>query len=224
MLEMPSKLFKGLEPQYANAFLRGELLFRSYSYFMRTEDTARHDGFDGRHVDAPTHEVNIEVLSTGKNIRGEFEFHNICGKPDKIFCFCSSMNANAIAKFGGAKIEILDVKELSSRIQKYLTRLGRLIRLDSPLPLASAITYYSSTKAAPSKTDVKNPRELAFLKRDIYSEENEFRFVFSRRGGISLIQKLTTKAYEPADDLLSIVDKQILLKLGSLNDIAREID
>lgn len=218
---IPVAIYKGLPSEHAQAFLNGEILFRSFSYFMRAEDSARNDGLDGRHVDAPDHDVTIENLSTGKIIKGAFECHNVCGKPDRLFCFCTSTSREACAKFGNACIEISDVQDFKSWLERALQRLNRLTALDTPLLLANRVTYYLPNEPLPSTVDVKNTHHLAFVKRSQYSSENEFRFVFSRRGGRALVQKLVTKAYRPIDDLKDAPDKECFLKIGSVRDIAR---
>ncbi len=217
----PSSVFKGLEAKYAQSLLDGELLFRSFSYFMRTSDVARSDGYDGRHIDAPDHDVVVENLTTGAKISGKMEFHNISGKPNRIFCFCTSKERAACEIFGDTVVEVTDVAEFARRLERAIRRLGRLIRLDTPLLLAREVLYYEPNQAAPSTLNVKDANDLAFVKRSIYKSEHEFRFVFSQRGGRELIQKIALKAYRPVEDIESVNDRMHLLKVGSIRDIAR---
>lgn len=217
----PTKIYKGLKEEYAPNLLDGNVLFKSISYFIRTEDKLRNDGFEGRHVDGPNHDVTLEVLTTGKRIKGQFEFHNVSGKPDRIFGFCTSMEEAVCAKFGGACVEIFDVQEFASRVEKALKRLARLIRLETPLLLARPVTYYQTNEPAPSHVNVKNANDLVFVKPTRYSSEKEFRFVFSRTGGRELVQKLVTKVYRPIDDIQGVIDREQLLKIGTIKDIAR---
>jgi hypothetical protein len=204
----PRSVFKGLDTKYAESFLDGEVLFRSLSYFMRTADAARNDGYDGRHVDAPNHDVVMENLTTGGKIVGKMEFHNICGRPDRIFCFCVSTEKLACAKFGDVCVEIINVEEFARRLEMAIKRYALLIPLESPLLLARHVTYYDINASAPSDLNIKDANDLAFVKRSDYASESEFRFVFSKNGGRKLIQKITLKNYHPVEDIQNIVDQK----------------
>src|SRR5438477_3606095 len=105
---MMLKLYKYLPKEFAERLLDGEVLFRNLIYFKRMETDPRNDIFEGKHVDAPDHDVEITVISTGRRIRGRFAFHNALDDMEKIFGFCTSLkfDADLRTKFGGECIEI----------------------------------------------------------------------------------------------------------------------
>jgi hypothetical protein len=85
-------LFKFLPSNFVTSLLDGTILFRNLVYFKKLEGDARSDIFEGRHVDAPDHDVQIDNLTTGKKLRGPFTFHNAIEHPERIFCFCTSLH------------------------------------------------------------------------------------------------------------------------------------
>lgn len=215
------QLFKGFsQHEHAENFIAGKLLFRSMSYFMRAEDGVRGDVNEGRHVEAPRHPVQIEVLSTGKKISSEFEFHNIAGRPDKVFIHSFTTSKSVAQKFGAFVVKIGNPSELATRTRRSLARLNVTTKLDEPYLKAGLVSYYDPESVAPSSINIKDANSLVFLKQQHYEVEEEYRLAFSRKGSLGLVQKLTTKAYSPLEDLKSAVDGSVFLDIGSLADIS----
>jgi hypothetical protein len=187
---------------------------------MRSDDAARSDVHEGRHVDAPRHPVSIEIFSTGRKIMSDFEFHNIAGKPNQIFIHSFTASKSVANKFGPFVVEIKDVTELEKRTKRSLARLNVTTKLDQPYLKSGLVTYYEPQNANIPNTDLKNASELVFLKQRRYTEEQEYRFSFSRKGGVNLVQKITTKGYTPLEDIKNTVDKSAFIDVENLAEIS----
>jgi hypothetical protein len=218
-----SRVFKALPSRYAEQLLGGSILFRNLVYFKRIEADPRADPLEGKHVDAPDHDVKITVVASGREILGRFQFHNGLERMDRVFCFCTSRAKDSVRKFGDACVEISDAEELGRRIRSELVR-RRAFDLDEPPLIAGDVTYYKVDDAAPPGVDIKNPRNVPFLKRVAYSEEREFRYVWARHGGFSLRQAIVNQNYREAEDMKGMRAADFLLEVGSLRDIARLVD
>jgi hypothetical protein len=214
-------LFKFLPEAYVDELLDGAILFRNLVYFKKLETDPRRDLFEGRHVDAPNHNVQIEILKTGRRISGPFAYHNTIAHPDRIFCFCTSLQRGLeMQKYGAACVAIHDVAEFSRRVRFALVRRARLLPLESPALLDGPIVYFDPSTVAPDGVDVTNPRQLPFLKRTTYSSDHEYRFAFSRRGGYSIKRMILIDHREEDDDLDALSAKSVTLRISSIRDIA----
>jgi hypothetical protein len=112
-------LYKYLPERFADAFIgRGEVLFRSLSYFRAVEHAARGDEIEGVHVDAPDNDVTLET-STGLRIVGPHRFLNSIDQ-DRTYAFCCSTEFNA---------SLFD--EFDAGAPRRLDALSRLTRLAS---------------------------------------------------------------------------------------------
>jgi hypothetical protein len=218
-----SIVFKALPSRYVGQLLAGSILFRNLVYFKRIEADPRADLLEGKHVDAPDHDVKITAVASGRGILGRFQFHNGIERMDRVFCFCTSRAREGVRKFGDACVEIAEAEELGRRIRSELVR-RRSFDLDEPPLIADEVTYYEIDKAAPPEIDIKNPRHVPFLKRASYSDEKEFRYVWARHGGFSLKQSIVNQNYREAEDMKGMRPANFLVEVGSLRDIARQVD
>ncbi|NJO37164.1 MAG: hypothetical protein HC871_05495 [Rhizobiales bacterium] len=217
-------LYKFLPEVFADSLLDGTILFRNLIYFKRLEHGPRVDLFEGIHSDAPDHDVKLTDVKTGRSISGRYAFHNTSKKPEHIFVFCTSMACgDALTKFGETCVRINDVQEFTRRIQRALASKKTLLRLEKPVLLANPITYYRPNTAAPPHIDVKNPRHLPFVKRHDYADEQEFRFVFARRGGYELKERIVTRHYSELNDIAGRKEAEHRLRIGQIRDIAERV-
>lgn len=216
-------LFKYLPAPYVDTLLAGNILFRNLVYFRLVEGDVRHDALEGTHVDKPDHNVEMLNLTTAMTIRGRFAFHNAAKNFDRIFCFCTSLcfDPALLTKFGGSCIEIFDSDAFERRLFDALRRRSGLIPLESPLLLAKPVIYYRSNQAAPDGVDVTDPRHLAFLKPHEFENEQEFRFMFGRRGAFELKRMIVNDLYSPKEELIGKAEKAAVIKMGSITDLAK---
>lgn len=217
------KLYKYLPEQYVNEVLSGNILFRNLIYFKKIEDAARQDLFEGMHVDKPDNDISITVLDTGKKISGKFAFHNALKNMDKVFCFCMTTEQNPLLKkFGGACVEI-DAIKLIQRLKTALNkqRYSLMIGDKYPLLLHKNVSYYK--KNAAIEINIKDPYNIPFLKQDTFEEEKEYRFVFARRKGLELEQRIVNDLYSELDDIKDKKEASKIVRIGSIIDIAKVI-
>src|SRR5437899_3002766 len=82
-------LYKYLPSGYANRLVkRGEVLFRTLSYFRSVEHAARGDEAEGVHIDAPDNDVTLET-NTGLRVVGRYRYLRSVNQ-DRVFAFCCS--------------------------------------------------------------------------------------------------------------------------------------
>jgi hypothetical protein len=218
------RLFKYLPDRYAETLLDGRILFRNLVYFKRIELDPRSDMFEGVHIDAPDHDVTIDNLTTGRRTVGRFAFHNTLAHMERVFCFCTSLQQSPeLLKFGNTCVEIRDAPVLAERLERALRQRHALTPLDTPLLIGKQVTYYASNQASPDSVDIKNPQHLPFLKRNRYQNEQEFRYVFARRGGYTLKQMLVLPGHNQLEQITGKPDRETIIDIGSIRDIAQRV-
>ena len=104
-----------------------------------------------------------------------------------------------------------------------MKRRNRLSRLEHPILLADQIRYFAPSQEAPPLVDVKNLRHLPFLKKNIYSDEQEFRFVFARQGGYELKQMIVNKYYKDSEEIANKTEQHVFIIIGPIRDIAHAV-
>jgi hypothetical protein len=166
----------------------------------------------------------LQNVSTGQKFKGPFAFHSSIASPEKVFCFCTSQHASdEMKKYGAACVVITGAVEFERRLRLALIRRDRIAASDKPMLIAGPVKYFNQTKAAPDGVDIKNARHLPFLKRSTYSTDAEYRFVFARRGGFALKEQFTLDRREEDDDVAGLPSREITLQVGSIRDIAKEV-
>jgi hypothetical protein len=84
-------VYKYLPEQYVDSFLsKGEVLFRSLSYFRDYEDCIRGDQYEGTKKFQPVDGLQITKVSTGERLNIPYSFESTVNTDD-IFVFCASM-------------------------------------------------------------------------------------------------------------------------------------
>jgi len=217
-------LYKYLPSQYADAFLRGEILFRNLAYFKQLECKGRGDANEGIHRDRPEGGATIENLSAGGAVYGDFTLLNEIDS-DLVFVFCTSkiFDKALFHDFDAdCCIEINKPDEFARRIQRKVMSLVSTNK--SVGSLRGPALYYDPGKKA--EFDVKNPVNIAFAKNISYADQEEFRFAFGKGKKSFCIDPLgvkivISKLYDFQEEAKSgtVAEKKLLI--GSINDIAR---
>jgi len=217
-------LYRYLPSQYADAFLRGEILFRNLSFFKRSDCRSRGDVTEGMHRDRPEAGATLENLSTGRTIHGDFTSLNEIDS-DLVFVFCTAEIFDA-ALFHDFKvdccIEINKPDEFAKRIQR---KVMSLVSTNKSIGLLRGpAIYYDPGKKA--EFDVKDPTKIAFAKNISYAGQEEFRFAFGKGKKSFCIDPLGVKIvisnlYDFQEEAKSgtVAEKKLLI--GSIKDIAR---
>ncbi|NOT08365.1 MAG: hypothetical protein HOP28_09190 [Gemmatimonadales bacterium] len=210
-------LYKYLQLEFAEAFLhRGEILFRSLSYFRKQEHVERGDEAEGIHIDAPTTPVRLDNLTTGTSVSGAFRFLNSIDQ-EKVYGFCCSaeLRSDLFTRFNAnACVQILKPGPFFLRCGMAA---GWKFRLDEPPMVHKPVEYFDPAKAA--IRNVKDPRNLPFFKHISFSPQSEYRAVFALRGAWRLQERVVTPEFTFADEIRDSRSLECLLTLGSLPGI-----
>lgn len=214
-------LYKYLPRQYADAFLRGEILFRNLSYFKRLDCKHRGDATEGVHRGRPETGATIENLTVGGTLNGDFTFLNEINS-DLVFVFCTSeIFDKALFHVFEADccIEISDSDEFSRRIQRKVMSMASTNK--SIGLLRAPAKYYDPGKSA--EFDIKSPSNIAFAKDNCYAHQKEFRFAFGKGKKSFCLQEaiVISKRYDFREAAEAGIGAEKKLLIGSLKDIAR---
>ena len=214
----PDRLYKYIPSRYLDDVTRrGAVLFRNLSYFRQMGDRSRGDHLEGHHRDNPERDVTIKNLSTGVTVSGDFSFLNSTNS-DKTFVYCLSTlhEERLYDDFScDACIEILEPAEFIRRVR---IAVKRLISIDPAGLICRPVHYYAANK--PSKSDIKNPKELVFLKDEQYSYQREYRMVFGRRNAFKLEQKIVVNSgYDFLSATKHLIPKEKRIMIGSILDL-----
>lgn len=196
---------------------KGTVLFRNLSYFRQMADLSRGDYLEGHHRDNPDRDVTITSKSTGVTISGDFSFLNSTNT-DKTFIYCLSTlhDERLYDDFSSdACIEIMEPEEFIRRVR---IAVKRLISIDPAGLLFGPVHYYAANK--PSKFNIKNPKELVFLKDEDYSYQREFRLVFGRRNAFKLEQRIVVNsAYDFRSATKHLIPNEKHIMIGPILDL-----
>ena len=180
----------------------------------------RGDAYEGIHKDHPGNDFVLENLTQSTRFIGKYSYLNSTNS-DYIFAFCLSecKSYKLMDEFEcDACIEFFEPEEFIRRVR---FKLARLISVHSVGLLAQSVYYYNPLQ--PSLFDIKDPKNLAFVKNMSYVEQSEFRLSFGNRRAFKLIQQIAQPHPDPYNDALKGECKDKLIRVGSLNDIARYI-
>ncbi len=106
-------------------------------------------------------------------------------------------------------------------MRKALPKYGRTKPIDSRGIIANDVHYYSEREPAP--LDIKDPYSLPFMKESKFAIENEYRFVFGRKGAFELVQQITTPQFDIEAEVAELSGEFSQLQIGDIRDIARVI-
>jgi hypothetical protein len=209
-------LYKYLPRVYAESFLsRGEVLFRTLSYFRAVEHEARGDEAEGVHIDAPDNDVTL-TTNTGIRSVGRFRYLRSI-EQERVFAFCCSteLDVNLFSAFGAdACVIIRDVDWFFARCA---AAVSVPLPLDPPGLIHGPVTYFEPNRA--TSADITNPRVIPFLKHVDFEGQKEYRAVFARRGGFVMTERITRPGFTFAAEIASARRFTRLVRLGDLRQI-----
>lgn len=120
-----ASLFKYLPSKYLDAFVsRGELLFRSLSYFRNYEELeVRGDRLEGRRLYTPPHGLEINNLTTDEKINIPWSFEStVQDKEIFVFCLSQELSADLASEFNtDFCVEIHNPTALLAKVRAALT-------------------------------------------------------------------------------------------------------
>jgi hypothetical protein len=214
-------LFKYLPSKYLEAFIeRGELLFRSLSYFRNYEQLqVRGDRHEGKRLFSPPQGLEITKTETGEKLLLPWAFEASV-KEREIYVFCLSLHGTrALAEEfrTDACVEILDPVALLSKVRSALAlrkwvRHGRLLH--------GRVDYYSPDE--PPLAEWAVPERMVMRKTTAYTHQQEYRLAFAR-GDALKVNNVDTQITATPGAVQATLEghPEHVLKLGSLAKICR---
>lgn len=219
-MNFPKKLFKYLPSQYLNNVINnGEILFRNFTHFRQTEGKTRGDYLEAHHRDNPDNNIRIKNLS--KNFEREYDASCLNStNSDLIYMFCASMTLSdsLFKEFASDScIEITHPEEFARRLRcairpRFSTHKKGL--------LSRKVTYYKPN--VPTHENIKDAFTLPFLKDEIYSNQDEYRFVYGTKKAFNLKQSIIlNQNYDFKAEAMKGTAKETLITIGAISDIAK---
>jgi len=169
------------ERKWANAFLDGEVLFRSLSYFRDLEDNnVREDQNEGTAIFRPEGGLIVNNLTQGKTFTLPGHAFESAANQQEIFVFCASrlLSDELREKFRAVVcVEILDIGKFCDRIEAALPARATFPGPTGRTRIGQRVEYYQETEGGNRRWAL--PDVIATSKLDSYSWQDEFRLVFS---------------------------------------------
>lgn len=171
---MRHSLFKYFsERKWADAFIDGQVLFRSLSYFRDYEDeSVRSDQNEGAARFRPTGGPIINNLTQGTTFTLPGHAFELVARQDEIFVYCASksLSDERCEKFGAvACVEVREIKTFCERIKAALPA--------SAMFYGRRVDYYADTEEGNPRWAL--PENIATSKLNTYAWQDEYRLVFS---------------------------------------------
>jgi hypothetical protein len=214
---MSDRLYKYLPSEFVPHFLaRGNLLFRSMSYFRQIEERGRQDLLEGLHMDYPDHDVTLDTVDGRVHWQGRAAFLNsVNGDRILIYCLSEVLDPELFVEFNADTcIEITDPDEFVARCSRAISRQKRFA--ESGL-LHGSVKYYAPNAAV--NGNVTDPRCIPFFKHVAYAHQREFRLVVALRRGLRLTRRIVNQSFSFEEDLANARPSQRRVIVGSLADI-----
>ena len=202
--------------KWADAFLDGEVLFRSLAYFRDYEDeNVRKDRNEGNAVFRPPGGLLITNHTQGtKFTLPDFAFESAANQEEiLVFCASRSLTDDLRRRFEAAAcVEILRIPTLCEAIKRVLPA--------NTTFFARRVDYYDESDGPGARWAL--PDQIATSKFKTYQWQNEFRVIFCEtdalgfeKGATRLVRGGAKEAPKPAEH------HQCLVKVVSLRDICR---
>jgi hypothetical protein len=165
--------------EWAEAFLNGELRFRSLSYFQDYEDAQiRGDQNEGTSIYRPTDGLVITNHTRGwiKVFPGRFQ---AIANQEEIFIFClsRSLNSTIRKRFKAVVcIEIFNIKTFCARVESALPPAATLPGKPGRMRIGQQVEYYCETDNCTPRWAL--PDLIAASKLNTFSWQDEYRLMF----------------------------------------------
>ena len=204
------------EQKYAEAFLDGQMLFRSLAYFRDYEDAVRGDEYEGTSKYRPAGGLIVNNLTQGTTFTLQMAFES-SAKAKEIFVYCVSrtLSKELAEEFNAvACVEITNIGRLCARIHAALPPTATF--------KARRVDYYS-----PTEVDSRwaLPDDIATSKLDEWRGQDEFRFIFSftdalgfEKVELRLIDRKNRPAAQPEEHISHVLTVRSLRDICILHD------
>lgn len=208
-------LYKYLPAQFATGFVeRGEVLFRSLSYFRKIEHAARGDELEGIHLDFPDEPPTLHNLSTGIAYTDRFRMLNSVDQ-ERVFAFCCSrvFDDSLFEAFNcDACVVIQDPALFFLRCGIAARRTATVAR---PGLLHRSVEYFAPNRESP--LNPKDPLLIPFLKHDVFRSQAEYRAVFGLPGGLKFRSRIAIPSFNFSEEVAASRTYECILHLGDIS-------
>ncbi|OIR09767.1 hypothetical protein GALL_81720 [mine drainage metagenome] len=216
---MKQSLFRYMTAEHAERFVRrGEMLFRSLSYFRDYEDEGiRSDEFEGTRLHLPVDGLKVTKVSTGEVIPLPYTFESTA-KEDDIFVSCLSTTCSEfLAEKFNAKI-CIEIHEPIRLLALIRDALARRPSVKNKHLEYGPVKYYEPHE--PPIVDWALPEKIALSKLAKYSWQSEYRIAFAINGAFNVekVQVQLVPFGERRKPRSTDHPKQ-LLKLGNISKL-----
>ena len=214
-------LYKYLPAKYAEAFVqRGEILFRTLSYFRKIEHAARGDEIEGMHVDAPDHDTSLTVERLGKTFVGRYRVLNSVDQ-ERVYAFCCSRLYSVELQAEFVCDRCVAISDPDTLFLRCRVAARRHLRLEPPDLIHREVAYYAPNAESP--LPITDPHALPFLKHETFAEQSEYRAIFAALGGFKITRRIVMPQFTFTEEVQKANSSERLLRLGSLKGIAEII-
>jgi hypothetical protein len=203
------------EQRWADAFLDGNVLFRSLAYFRDYEDAQiRGDRKEGTSLYRPEGGLLITNHTQGRSFTIPNAGFEVVTNQEEIFVYCMSrsLTDDLRKRFEAvACVEIVNPPKFCGRVQRALPEKAAFA--------AGKVDYYS-------QSDPPNPRwalpdRIALSKLDTYRWQNEFRLSFTLTDAFGFEKGSHRIVIGEPDTPKSIEHQKHKVEAGNLSDICR---
>jgi hypothetical protein len=210
-------------PKWADAFLDGELLFRSLAYFRDCEDKKRQDQNEGKTVFRPEGGLLTKNLTQGRTMLWDGAFESSVEHPEEIFVFCMSRSlSDDLRREFNAEVcvEVQRIGEFCDRIQAALPPEAKFPGLPGRTRIGHRVEYYQ--EADGGKTRWALPDQIAISKVASFAWQDEFRLVFCLTDAMG-VEKVRTQLVRGSTNHTPQPEQHrtFLVKAMSLRDICK---
>lgn len=215
---MKQSLFRYMSAEYAETFVRGEMLFRALSYYRDLEDEGvRGDEFEGTRLHLPVDGLKVTKVATGEVVSLPYTFESTA-REDDIFVYCLSTTRSKLLaeKFKtDTCVEIHEPVKLLTLIRNALVRRPAIKNKHLEY---GPVKYYAPHE--PPIVDWALPEKIALSKPFTLSWQEEYRIAFAVNGAFNVenVQVQLVPLGERRRPRSTNHPKQ-LLKLGSISKL-----
>ncbi len=214
---MRRSLFKYFKDRrWADAFLDGQILFRSLAYFRDYEDEqVRGDRKEGTSVYRPEEGLLITNLTQGKSFTIPNSAFEAVTNQEDIFVYCVSRSLTDQLRESFESVACVEISKpptLCERIKRALQPTAKLV--------AERVEYYNPNEPPNPRSAL--PDRIALSKFESYSWQKEFRFCFTlsdafefEKGSHRIVIGNSEEAPKPTEH------QKHLVEAGNLRDICK---
>lgn len=195
--------------------MRGELLFRSLSYFRNYEELeVRGDRHEGRRLYSPPQGLEINNVTTGEQINLPWSFESSVQERNIfVFCFAQECSTELGREFNtDVCVEIHNPVALLAKIRSALL-LRRWVK--NAKLLHGKVAYYSPSAAPFAEWAI--PERMVLQKTEEFVRQQEYRFAFARGEALQLNNVATQITATPGTNQPTLIGHpEHVLRLGNL--------